>query len=159
MRVRFVDTDGNAFLFIEVPDDARGAEIPLTICPACGEALVVLISAELLRLVGKESAEAICVRCSSVVGELRRPMTSEEAFAEARRRWGGAGHVEMRTRRDIITAREVRPGDFVPAERGPERTEYIVGTIGAEPERVGYGRGRSWEEAFEDAEHLGNNKQ
>lgn len=58
-------------------------------------------------------------------------MTLAEAQMEATRRWGRHGAVEIRAN---------------------DAWWYVVGTKGAAPDRVAYGVGESWEEAFADAD-------
>lgn len=65
--------------------------------------------------------------------ERRRPLNHAEACKRARELWGAAGRAEER-------------------QREPLGRRFVVGTVGALPDKVAFGRGATWEEAFEDAE-------
>lgn len=69
--------------------------------------------------------------------EYRRAMNHPEAVNRACHLWGwDTGHVEVR-------------------HDAPVARRYVVGTKGAEPGKRAYGVGRTWEEAFEDADRRG----
>lgn len=68
--------------------------------------------------------------------ERRRPLNHPEACKRARELWGESGSVEVR-------------------QSEPPERRYVVGTKGALPGKSAFGRGATWEEAFEMAQRRG----
>ncbi len=67
-----------------------------------------------------------------MASNIGRPMNYAEAIRKAGELWGTCGWAEIR-------------------HAAPLEVRYVVGTIGAEPDKVAIGKGTCWEHAFKAA--------